>query len=137
MLQLSAIQHGLGRALRDQGRAAEAEAEAEAMFRQALALKEQGGATAISRGTTLHGLGCTILDQGRTAETEAIFHQAMRWPKKAKPQPGSSNRYGRTWTVRSNRQRDPARRKSPPVFPRPRSPDNGPAAGCPRRHPAC
>jgi hypothetical protein len=77
MLQLSAIQHGLGRALRDQGRAAEAEAEAEAMFRQALALKEQGGATAISRGTTLHGLGCTILDQGRTAETEAIFHQAM------------------------------------------------------------
>ena len=38
----------LGRALRDQGRAA----EAEATFRGALALKEEGGDTAVSRGIT-------------------------------------------------------------------------------------
>ena len=63
----------LGRAIRDQGRAA----EAEATFRRALALKEEGGATATERGITMNNLGGAILDQGRAAEAEATFRRAL------------------------------------------------------------
>jgi tetratricopeptide (TPR) repeat protein len=65
--------HELGRALRDQGRAAEAEES----FRQALALEEEGGATAVSRGITMHELGRALLDQGLAAEGEESFRRAL------------------------------------------------------------
>ena len=57
----------------DQGRAA----EAEALFRGALALKEEGGDTAVSRGITMGMLGRALLDQGRAAEAEAMFRRAL------------------------------------------------------------
>ena len=63
----------LGRALRDQGRAAEAEES----FRRALALAEEGGATAVSRGITMDMLGRALLDQGRAAEAEESFRRAL------------------------------------------------------------
>jgi tetratricopeptide (TPR) repeat protein len=65
--------HELGRAIRDQGRAA----EAEETFRRALALAEEGGDTAVSRGITMHELGRAIRDQGRAAEAEKTFRRAL------------------------------------------------------------
>ena len=65
--------HELGRAIRVQGRAA----EAEEMFRRALALAEEGGATAVFRGITAHELGRAIRDQDRSAEAEAMFRRAL------------------------------------------------------------
>ena len=63
----------LGRAILDEGRAA----DAEAMFRNALALKEEGGDTAVSRGNTTDELGRAIRDQGRAAEAETMFRRAL------------------------------------------------------------
>jgi tetratricopeptide (TPR) repeat protein len=63
----------LGRAVLDQGRAS----EAEALFRQSLALAEAGGATEISRGITAHELGRAVLDQGRASEAEALLRQSL------------------------------------------------------------
>ena len=63
----------LGRAILDQGRAS----EAEAVFRRALALAEEGGATAVSRGITMDMLGRAILDQGRASEAEAVLRRAL------------------------------------------------------------
>ena len=63
----------LGRAILDQGRAA----EAEETFRRALALEEEGGDTAVSRGITMDNLGRAILDQGRAAEAEETFRRAL------------------------------------------------------------
>jgi Flp pilus assembly protein TadD len=63
----------LGRALLDQGRAA----EAETTFHRALALKEEGGATATSLGITMDELGRALLDQGRAAEAETTFRAAL------------------------------------------------------------
>ena len=63
----------LGRALLDQGRAA----EAEETFRRALALAEEGGDTAVSRGITMDMLGRALLDQGRAAEAEESFRRAL------------------------------------------------------------
>ena len=76
----------LGRAILDQGRAA----EAEATFRRALALKEEGGDTAVSRSITMHGLGCAIRDQGRTAEAEAeaMFRRALALAEEGGGTPG-------------------------------------------------
>ena len=67
----------LARAVRDQGRAV----EAEALFRQALALAEEGGDTAVSRGITTRELARTVLGQGRAAEAEALFRQALALTK--------------------------------------------------------
>jgi tetratricopeptide (TPR) repeat protein len=63
----------LARAIRDQGRAA----EAETLFREALALQEAGGDTAVSRGITLDELARAIRDQGRAAEAETLFREAL------------------------------------------------------------
>ncbi|MGE4048266.1 MAG: tetratricopeptide repeat protein, partial [Acetobacteraceae bacterium] len=63
----------LGRAIRDQGRAA----EAEDIFRRAIALKQEGGDTPVSRGISLDNLGRAILDQGRAAEAEDVFRRAI------------------------------------------------------------
>ena len=63
----------MARCVRGQGRAA----EAEALFRQSLALAEEGGDTPISRGITLHELARCVLDLGRAAEAEALFRQAL------------------------------------------------------------
>ena len=63
----------LGRALLDQGRAA----EAEETFRRALALAEEGGGTAVSRSIVMNNLGRALLDQGRAAEAEETFHRAL------------------------------------------------------------
>jgi Flp pilus assembly protein TadD len=63
----------LGRAILDQGRAA----EAEEVFRRALTLKEEGGDTAISRGITMDMLGRSIRDQGRAAEAEEVFRRSL------------------------------------------------------------
>ena len=65
--------HNLARAVLDQGRAA----EAEDLFRRALALKEQGGDTAVSQGITLHELARAVRDQGRAAEAEDLFRRAL------------------------------------------------------------
>jgi tetratricopeptide (TPR) repeat protein len=65
--------HELGRALRDQGRAA----EAEETLRRALALAEEGGDTAVSRGITMDMLGRALLDQGRAAEAEETLRRAL------------------------------------------------------------
>ena len=65
--------HELGRAIRDQGRAA----EAEETFRRSLTMAEEGGDTAVSRGITLHELGRAILDQGRAAEAEETFRRSL------------------------------------------------------------
>jgi tetratricopeptide (TPR) repeat protein len=65
--------HELGRAILDQGRAA----EAEATFRRALALAEEGGATAVSRSITVENLGRAIRNQGRVAEAEETFRNAL------------------------------------------------------------
>ncbi len=51
--------------------------EAEDLFRQALALAEEGGGTPISRGITLHELARCVRGQGRAAEAEALFRQAL------------------------------------------------------------
>jgi tetratricopeptide (TPR) repeat protein len=63
----------LGRAILDQGRAG----EAEETFRRALALAEEGGATAVSRGITMDNLGRALRDQGRAAEAEETFRRAL------------------------------------------------------------
>ena len=63
----------LGRAVRDQGRAA----EAETLFRAALALAEEGGDTPVSRGLTTHELGVAVRGQGRAAEAETLFRAAL------------------------------------------------------------
>jgi tetratricopeptide (TPR) repeat protein len=47
------------------------------MFRRALALHEEGGDTARSRGITADNLGRAILDEGRAAEAEAMFLRAL------------------------------------------------------------
>ena len=65
--------NALAGAVRSQGRVA----EGEALFRQALALKEEGRDTAVSRGITLDMLARTVRDQGRPAEAEALFYQAL------------------------------------------------------------
>ena len=65
--------HELGLALRDQGRAT----EAEEAFRRALALLEEGGATAVSRGIAVDYLGRALRDQGRAAEAEETFRRAL------------------------------------------------------------
>ena len=53
------------------------QSEAEAVFRRALELAEEGGATAVSRGITMHELGRAIRDQGRASEAEAVFRRAL------------------------------------------------------------
>jgi hypothetical protein len=57
----------------DQGRAA----EAEEAFRRSLALKEEGGGTAVSRSITMDMLGRAMLDQGRAAEAEEAFRRSL------------------------------------------------------------
>jgi hypothetical protein len=66
--------HNLGEAIRDQGRAA----EAEAMFRDLLPLREKvQGKEHLHTLITRHGLARAILDQGRAAEAEAIFRDLL------------------------------------------------------------
>ncbi|MEA2755014.1 MAG: hypothetical protein QOJ54_1303 [Aliidongia sp.] len=65
--------YNLAVAVRAQTRAV----EAEAAFRQALALKEKGRATAVERGAALHGVALAVHDQGRAAEAEGLFRQAL------------------------------------------------------------
>jgi tetratricopeptide (TPR) repeat protein len=70
---IGVAKHELGRALLGQGRAA----EAEAAFRRALSLAEEGGNTATSRGVTMDYLGRALLDQGRAPEAEAALRRAL------------------------------------------------------------
>ena len=64
----------LGRAILDQGRAA----EAEKTFRRALALKEEGGDTAVSRGITMHNSAARSgIKAGRRRRRK---HSAAPWP---------------------------------------------------------
>jgi len=63
----------LGGAILAQERAA----EAEEMFRRALALAEEGGATAVAHGRTMSALGRAIMGQGRVAEAEETFRRAL------------------------------------------------------------
>lgn len=62
-----------GRAIAEQGR----HSDAEAVFRQALAFEEQGGASPVSRAVTTDWLGKAVHDQGRAAEAEALFRRAV------------------------------------------------------------
>jgi tetratricopeptide (TPR) repeat protein len=47
------------------------------LFRQAISLKEQGGATPVSRSYTLHAYACGLRDNGRWPEAERLFRQAI------------------------------------------------------------
>lgn len=70
---------GLARGLRDSGRWS----EAEPLFREALRLKEEDGASATSRAVTIHNLARGLRDNGRWSEAEPLFREALRLKEEA------------------------------------------------------